>query len=397
MASHTLFSNEDFDGSFERTLYGAYYGTADLGEAFATGRSIGKPTADGWHQHWRERADQVRADADASLAGGHPVSARDGYLRASEYLRQSYFFLRHDITDPRLLKAFEAHRQTFARFAELTDIHTQKVAIPYVHDQGETSIHGWFFAVDDQPVRRPTIMAPCGYDSTAESGWFTAVPALARGYNVLSVEGPGQGGSLHHDNIPFRPDAEVPYGQIMDWVCAHELVDSSRVVMMGRSFAGYLGPRAVAADDRYAALVCDPAQPDMGTKIPTGIAGKIAAPAMTAATHLSADKAEFFGARMAAHHCSTITEYFDELKRYTMLETASQISCPTMIVESEGDPVGGGGATLLDAISSTTRELVSPPASSGLSGHCGGLGQKVWERIVFDWLDTIVTPAATAK
>ena len=37
-------------------------GTADLGEAFATGRAIGKPTADSWYQHWRERADQVRAE-----------------------------------------------------------------------------------------------------------------------------------------------------------------------------------------------------------------------------------------------------------------------------------------------------------------------------------------------
>jgi hypothetical protein len=91
MATHTLFSNDDFDGNFDRTLYGAYYGTADLGEAFATGRAIGKPTADSWYQHWRERADQVRADADVSKAGGHRVSARDGYLRASEYYRQSYF------------------------------------------------------------------------------------------------------------------------------------------------------------------------------------------------------------------------------------------------------------------------------------------------------------------
>lgn len=396
MATHTLFSNDDFDGNFDRTLYGAYYGTADLGEAFATGRAIGKPTSDSWHQHWRERADQVRGDADTSKANGHRVSARDGYLRAGEYYRQSYFFLRHDPTDSRLLDAFGAHRETFASFAELTDIRAQKVAVPYRHDFGETTVRGWFFAADDQPVRRPTLIAPCGYDSTAESGWFNAVPALERGYNVLSVEGPGQGASLYYDELPFRADAEVPYGQIMDWVLAHDLVDPARVAMMGRSFAGYLGPRAVAADKRYAALVCDPAQPDMGTKIPSGFAGKIAAPVMNAATHLSADKAEFFGARMAAHNCSTIAEYFDELKTFTMLDSASQITCPTLLLESEGDPVGGGGAALHDAISSETKELVSPPASSGLSGHCGGLGQKVWERIVFDWLDTVLTPAATA-
>jgi hypothetical protein len=97
---------------------------------------------------------------------------------------------------------------------------------------------------------------------------------------------------------------------------------------------------------------------------------------------------------MAAHHCSTIAEYFEELKTFTMLDTASRITCPTLLIESEGDPVGGGGPSLLDAIGSTTKELIAPPASTGLSGHCGGLGQKVWERIVFDWLDTVLTPTA---
>lgn len=392
MADHTLFGNEDFDGNFDRTLYGAYYGTADLGEAFATGRAIGKPTADSWYDNWSARAVQVRADADTSFAGGHRVSARDGFLRASEYFRQSYFFLRHDLTDSRLLEAFEAHRDAFARFASLSDVHAEKVGIPYRHEGGESSIHGWFFAPVDDGVKRPTIISPCGYDSTAESGWFTVLPALRRGYNVLSVEGPGQGASLYHDKLYFRADAEVPYGQVMDWVTAHDRVDPARVAMMGRSFAGYLGPRAVAADERYAALVCDPAQPDMGTKIPTGIAGKIAAPAMAAAVRLSADKAEFFGARMAAHNCAGIAEYFDELKTFTMIDMAPGITCPTLLVESEGDPVGGGGAALLDAIASTDKQLLAPPASSGLAGHCGGLGQKVWERTVFDWLDDILAP-----
>jgi hypothetical protein len=392
MSTHTLFHNDDYDGNFDRTLYGAHYGTADLGEAFTTARAVGKPTAQRWYDQWRSRADQVRATAEQSHRDGHLISARDGYLRASEYYRQAYFFLRSDIDDTRLLDAFHAHRTTFHSFADLTPWSADEVAVPYRHNAGHTALHGWFFAPDDQPLRRPTLIVPCGYDSTAESGWMTVAPALERGYNVLSIEGPGQGAALYLDHLYFRPDAETIYGQVMDWVLAHPAVDPARVAMMGRSFAGYLGPRAVAADNRYAALICDPAQPDMGAKLPGGLIGTIAAPAMNAASHLSADKAEFFGSRMAAHGIDTIADYFTELPKYTMLDTASQILCPTLLIESAGDPVGGGGRVLHDAISSDIKQLISPPASTGLAGHCGGLGQKVWEHIAFDWLDTILTP-----
>lgn len=396
MSTHLIFRNDDYDSNVDRTLFAAYSGSADLGEAITTAREIGRPTAARWYEQWHARADQVRCDAEKSHADEHLVSARDGYLRAAEYYRQAYFFLRSNISDARLLEAYRAHCASFANAVPLMSWGGREVAVPYLHADGEARLHGWFFTPDGAAARRPTLVMPCGYDSTAESGWGTVLPALERGYNVLSVEGPGQGRSLYVDHLVFRPDAEAVYSQILDWLVGEPEVDPARVGMVARSFAGYLGPRAVAADDRYAALVCDPAQPDMGSKIPDGAAGRIAAPLMTAASEISADKAEFFGARMAAHGLSTIAEYFAELKRFTMLDMASAITCPTFVLESEGDPVGGGGRTLYDAIGSTVKELVAPPASSGLAGHCGGLGQKVWERFVFDWLDDILTPTRTA-
>ena len=59
---------------------------------------------------------------------------------------------------------------------------------------------------------------------------------------------------------------------------------------------------------------------------------------------------------MAAHGISQVTDYIDEMRRYTMLDRASQITCPTLVIECEGDFVGGGGQALVDAI---TR--VRPP------------------------------------
>jgi hypothetical protein len=40
---------------------------------------------------------------------------------------------------------------------------------------------------------------------------------------------------------------------------------------------------------------------------------------------------------MAAHGISDVGAYIDEMHRYTMIDKASQITCPTLAVECEGD------------------------------------------------------------
>ena len=162
-------------------------------------------------------------------------------------------------------------------------------------------------------------------------------------------------------------------------------VQPDGLVLVGRSFAGYLAPRAACFEHRLAALVCDPAQPDMGARIPVGLAGKVAAPAVKAQMRMSADRAEFFGARMAAHGLGAIEKYFTELRRFNMLRYAPQITCPTLIIEAEHDFAGGGGQALIDALAAPSQ-LVQLTEHQGADGHCGGLGQEIWSEVVYHWL-----------
>jgi hypothetical protein len=62
---------------------------------------------------------------------------------------------------------------------------------------------------DGSHTRRSTILAPCGFDSTAEAGHAaTGYMALPRGHNILFWDGPGQGGMLYEYGVPMRPDFE---------------------------------------------------------------------------------------------------------------------------------------------------------------------------------------------
>jgi len=84
--------------------------------------------------------------------------ARAAYLRASEYHRQSYFFLRHDLRDPRLLAAYRAHVETFQSAMALLSHPAEAAAIPYAN----THLKGYFFAPDSSGEPRPTFLLPCG-------------------------------------------------------------------------------------------------------------------------------------------------------------------------------------------------------------------------------------------
>jgi hypothetical protein len=86
----------------------------------------------------------------------------------------------------------------------------EPIEVPYE----QTALPGYLYKVDgysrnhddgNQPKsRRPTLIAHGGFDSTLEKLYASAAaPALERGYNCITFEGPGQGGVIHKQNIPL--------------------------------------------------------------------------------------------------------------------------------------------------------------------------------------------------
>ena len=379
--ARVFFRDPSYDGQLARTLAAATVGAADLGEALATARRVKRLDGSSWHVAWSRTAAGARAAGETARQIGDRATARYAFLRASEYYRQAYYFIRGDLDDPRLLAAHGKHVETFVAAAQLMAPSIEPVRIPYL----DTTLAGYLMSPDRSGAARATLIFPCGYDSTAEAGWANAAPALERGYNVLVFEGPGQGEALLKQRLFFRPDFEHVLGPVLDWLLARPEVDPARVGLIGRSFAGYLAPRAAAFEPRLAALVCDPAQPDMGTRVPAGRAGKVAASIVAVQMRLRPNRAEFFRARMAAHGIGSIAAYFAELRRFTMLADARRIACPTLLIEAERDFAGGGGPRLQSAMTAPAT-LVGLTEAQGAGGHCAGLGQEIWAATVYGWL-----------
>lgn len=71
------------------------------------------------------------------------------------------------------------------------------VEIPYE----QTTLPGYFYSSSNNTMsskpKRPTLIAHGGFDSTLEELYTSAAaPALERGYNCITFEGPGQGGVI---------------------------------------------------------------------------------------------------------------------------------------------------------------------------------------------------------
>ena len=63
--------------------------------------------------------------------------------------------------------------------------------------------------------------------------------------------------------MPFRPDWEAVVTPVVDFAVGRSEVDQERMVLIGRSFGGYLAPRSAAFEHRLSSLIADSGQFDM--------------------------------------------------------------------------------------------------------------------------------------
>ena len=266
------FKDQLFLAQWRRTAGHAWAGGADLGECFAAADSIREPDLESWRDAWMRLADRLASMGEASLAAGRMASARDAMLRASNYYRTATVFLLDAAGGERLREGYRRQRETFEAALSARQGWGERLEIPF---EGK-SLRGYLFvAPGSQP--RPTLVMTGGYDSTAEEAYFYSGPAaLARGYNVVCYDGPGQGGALIEDGLVFRPDWETVTAAVLEALKGRREIDPARIASMGLSFGGYLAPRAATGCPTLAACIADPGQYSLLEEARTRLPGPLA-------------------------------------------------------------------------------------------------------------------------
>jgi hypothetical protein len=106
--------------------------------------------------------------------------------------------------DPtRFLPTWELLYDCWMKSLPLFDPPIEPVRIPY---EG-TELHGFFIRSKSTLSKRPLLILVNGSDGSLLDMWlWGGAGALARGYDCLTFDGPGQGYALWKQKLYFRPD-----------------------------------------------------------------------------------------------------------------------------------------------------------------------------------------------
>ena len=392
--------NEEYWFEVQRAFGAASYGASELGEVMSTVQRIPSGDDEAWYTEWNATAERVFAEAEAQRAAGHRVSARDGYLRASNYFRTSEFFLHGNHEDPRIYSAYKKSINAYQLGCPLYDTPILPVEIPYEN----TTLPGYFHRVDQSDITRPLLILHTGFDGAAEEMHTGGARAgVERGWNVLVFDGPGQYGPIHRERLPFRPDWEKVVTPVVDFALTLPGVDPAKIALMGVSFGGYLAPRAAAFEKRIKALVANDGIYDFGVTQLAGVPPDqreafIAAVNQKDAPELDArilagrqkssgakwaiDQAGFVMGEPTPH--ATIAKV---LKFNLRGGIAEQITCPTLVLDAEEDMYLKGQPDVLYEHLTCPKTMIRFTTAEGAGAHCQCGADRLANARIFDWLD----------
>ncbi|KAH7349787.1 Alpha/Beta hydrolase protein [Plectosphaerella cucumerina] len=390
------------DGSFHFellfTLGNTVFGAGDVNDVLAAAKHIEAGNFTSWLETFYALAEQTKKQAEDADNAYDPVNVREAWFAAANYYRQADFYNRADWTDPRINGFWLEQRAAFDKALAALPIPGERIQIPTDNFTIEAI---WYSAAADR-VKRPTLIIGNGYDASQEDSYHAfVVPALARGWNVITYEGPGQPTVRRNDDIGFIPDWEKVLTPVIDELLIRKgcFVDRDRLVLVGISMGGYLAARAAAFEPRIKALVLNGGVWD----VYEGYSAQLTPDLMEL---LAAGKQEEFdeaalplldspevpaGVRWGLAHglwCFKQPSpylWLKSLQQYTLEGVADNINVPVLVIDSELEGFFAGQPKVVkDALG----DKATYKFFNGTAGYHVqvGAGQE-WSRYQFAWLN----------
>jgi len=397
--------DETFDGQLLRLLTYTYERGTDYGECISTATRIKAHDIESWYAEWHALAERIETVAKVALAKDHKATAHEAYLRASMYHRASGQFLIGSPDDERLLTAFSKSAICFQESMKLsTTVKCEIVKIPYKDGK---YFPGYFLTpIGGHNKSGQTVIINGGYDSNKEECYlFSGAAALRRGYSTFLFDGPGQGLTFVEQGVTTIPEWENVITPVVDYLHTRTDVDKTKIAAMGISFGGYQVPRAVTKEKRISAIICDPAQIDIGKKtrarLPLPLSWKASYPKDTPWWAVSIIS-RFLARRMAdpsggwtirrilhVHGLKDVNDMFTELDKFHL--DPQEVTCPAFIAFAEKDLIAQECAEFEKRIGSKEKKLVRYTEHEGAEEHCEAGCRALFNENAFDWLEEIFT------
>jgi hypothetical protein len=392
-AAASPFADPDFGFTAQGVLGAAYYRGGDPGKLLAILSKIKPADYESAYAAYHDAGVEAQALADAALGKRHKVSAREAYLWAADYYFAALRVLDGTKDPDRTLPCWKQYAACWSATAALFDPPAERVEIPY----GDGALTGWLLRADGAARRRPLIILNNGADGLENRMYVLGgAGALARGYNCLIFNGPGQGDSLWARKLYFRPDWEKVITPVVDRMLRHPEVDPERIALIGVSQGGYWVPRALAFEHRIAAGVADPGVWDVSEPwfrtVPQFLRdmlrdGKKAAfDQMLEGAPKGARTLATLRTRMRPFGTTSYYEVFRAVQEYQLAEVAGRITCPMLITDPEGEQFFPGQAQKLHDALRGPKKLIHFTKEQGADQHCEINAPGYRDYCIYNWL-----------
>jgi alpha-beta hydrolase superfamily lysophospholipase len=392
------FRHGGFDFWFQWALAASVHGGSEPGECFFVATRISDGDPDSWVREWTDLGVRLEERAEKALARGHRVTAREAYLRAYHYQRLALQYLH--VADATYRSRWKRAVRCFRAGTALLTTPVEQVAVPF---EG-TTLPGYFLRPGDSGERRPTLIMVGGGDTFVEDLYFYTGPAaVERGYQVLLVDLPGQGG-LPFSGLPMRADAEVPMRAVVDHLLARPDVDPDTLAAFGISAGGYLVPRAATREPRIKACIAASAIPDFHEYMTQGDQKAERNARLLEFWPILALLRRRMRARMILIDSylwrwgvTSPSKWLAALR--TFVFDPARITCPLLLLigqaEHDRAPISRAAQHFcLDQARSPRKDLVVCSYADGGWGHALVTNLGLMSHHVFDWLDEVFAPAA---
>jgi dienelactone hydrolase len=353
----------------------APYQAVCIGEIDRIGENLKAREAEphAWWEEWCAMAAHVEKMADEAAAKGRDLTAGHYYLRAGNYYYTGERFIPPGEqklgTYRKALRCYWAGLQR--RYPKI-----ERVDFPY----DGTTLPAYFLPAEGATGPAPTVVLFDGLDNCKEmSIVFGGTEFARRGFNTLSVDGPGQAEALRLQNLPYRHDYELAGRAAYDYVASRADVDRSKVVVMGYSFGGYCAPRVAGLDQRYAGCVAFGAMYwDMAQWLRDREA-RLDDRRTSATTSFQLPWA--LGVRDTA-------EALEKIKHFSLEGIASKVQCPFLAVHGENDQLTPPALAekLYAEIGAKNKTLKIFTGEEGGAEHCQVDDRPAGIDFIADWI-----------
>lgn len=235
----------------------AIFGGSDVGPMLGVAQDIEAGNMESFTQEFYKLANKTKAEAQDPANAFDPVNVRDTWFSASTYFRKAANYVLRNWTDPRINGFWAEQTAAFDKGIAALSVPGERVLIPAA--KGNFTVEGvWYAASSNNHTRAPTMIVGNGFDAAQEDSYHVyCAPALARGWNCITYEGPGQPTVRRNQNIGFIPEWELVATPVVDYLLKEKshIVDPDKLVLVGNSLGGYLAARAAAYEPRFAAVL----------------------------------------------------------------------------------------------------------------------------------------------